>query len=171
MHQFHWLASALDNPPNDDQTLLITAIQDDDAHWILSLFAHLDHELATSKEISLLRNLARLCVSLVRTSYQRECELLAPKPMIGGLPLSPMADIEPDAEVEEGEMSEDSVSPAPFLMDLSDTDVATGRAACWMILMAVVCVWGQRDLWLEANARLHGTMRYSESVDVSDYMF
>ncbi|EMD40899.1 hypothetical protein CERSUDRAFT_149434 [Gelatoporia subvermispora B] len=83
------------------------------ARWIFALLAHVDDYLS-GDEMSLLRSLARACMSLLK-----DCSC-TPK--------------------HEG----DSVA----------SDGPMDTASCWMIITAVIGVWGQRDLWMDAEAML-----------------
>ena len=73
-------------------------------------------DYVSADEMSLLRNLARACMSLIEESRKRGASSTA-------LPAK-------------GE-------PHPM-----------GEPACWMVVAAVVGVWGQRDLWMDAEAML-----------------
>lgn len=37
-----------------------------------------------------------------------------------------------------------------------DPLIEAGRASCWMVILAIVSVWGQRDLWEEAESAVAG---------------
>jgi Survival motor neuron (SMN) interacting protein 1 (SIP1) len=160
MHYYHWLASSIDNPgkpldigaPMEDATDPSIALSRVDARWLFYLLAHLDSDLTGAKEMSLLRSLARVCVSLVRRSLDHSPEHRK----------SQAADDDNDGG-EEGEINDAG--------NAMGEDLQTGRISCWMVLVAVISVWGQTDLWLEANARLHGSFHHGESVDTSNYEF
>ncbi|KAI0663204.1 hypothetical protein C8Q70DRAFT_1042743 [Cubamyces menziesii] len=115
MYFTHWINLHLDSP-----TLPMTDITQTHARWMFTLLSRVD-DWISSDETSLLRNLARACISLMaarRRSHTAENE-------------SP----------EEGE----SVK----IMD--DT-------SCWMIISAITGMWGQTDLWMDAEASLTEAM-------------
>jgi hypothetical protein len=91
------------------------------ARWIFALLSRVD-DYVTADNISLLRNLARGCLSLLKNMLSR-----------------------PESGDEPAEASQSAVTPA-----------MTERS-CWMVIAAVAGFWGQRDLWMEAEAMLRAT--------------
>ncbi|KAI0728676.1 hypothetical protein C8Q72DRAFT_875595 [Fomitopsis betulina] len=83
--------------------------------WIFVLLSRVE-EYVTADEMSLLRNLARACISLIEENRTRETSSIV-KPAEG----------------------------RPHLID---------EPTCWMVVTAVVGVWGQKDLWMDAEAML-----------------
>lgn len=138
MHFYYWLAARLDaNPPSEtppNSTEFEIALNPTDARWLFSLLAHLEKDVLFAKEVSLLRNLARVCITLVRRSLDFE-------------------------EAERGVVTGEIYARRE-----------RARAACWMIVVAIVAVWGQNDLWAEGNARLHGSFEHGDSVQPSEFL-
>ena len=148
------------SPGEGTEPKFLTALSENDSKWLFSLLAHADNELVGGKDIGILRDLARVCMELVRRSLNAEARL-------GNSNSSEAGD--PNAEgLEDGEMEGDAStnnwgSPDPI------RDRETGRSGCWMVVAAIVSVWRQSDLWVEASARLYGDFHYSEAVDTSGY--
>jgi hypothetical protein len=78
------------------------------------------------KEISALRSLARVCIATICRSLEKE--LLT---------------------------SPDSNALSTGAASTADRDRVTGRTSLWMVVAAVASVWGQSDIWEEANEKLH----------------
>ena len=90
-------------------------ISETHSRWIFVLLSRVE-DYVSADEMSLLRSLARACMSLIEESRKR-----------GDSGTTMFA---------EGE-------PLPI-----------AEPACWMVVTAVVGVWGQRDLWMDAEAML-----------------
>jgi hypothetical protein len=89
------------------------------ARWIFGLLTRVDDHL-TANDTSLLRNLARACLDLIK-------DLLSRSPLSG--------------------------EPA----DVSQQDIpAMSEQSCWMNFTAIATVWGQHDLWSEAECVVSG---------------
>lgn len=106
-----------------------SALSPHHSKWLFTLLAFYDNVLATSRDISALRSIARSCVQLISRSHQHEGLLAAPR--------AQTKEASVDAE-EEGEVD-------------AWADCESGRSGCWMIVAAVTFVWGQMDLWDDAN--------------------
>lgn len=110
-----------------------------DAHarWIFALLARVD-DFCVADEVSGLRSLARACISFVQAERKRRA-------------------------------SEDDAAQTNDLSDGKDEKDANGignegraiskdgrmsEISCWMVVGAVVGVWAQRDLWMDAEEQL-----------------
>ena len=78
------------------------------------------------KEVSALRSLARVCIATICWSLEKELLKL------------------PRSDALTNTLDTDA-----------DRDRATGRTSLWMVVAAVASVWGQSDIWGEANEKLH----------------
>lgn len=38
--------------------------------------------------------------------------------------------------------------------EMEEKDIENGQASCWMIISVVIAIWGQRDLWIDAEDML-----------------
>lgn len=94
----------------------LTDITQSHARWMFALLSRVD-DWISSDETSLLRNLARACITFMAESRRRRAARNG---------------------AEAGETSEDA-------------NVTIGDASCWMIICAVTGVWGQTDLWTDAE--------------------
>ncbi|KAI0332409.1 hypothetical protein GY45DRAFT_1433094 [Cubamyces sp. BRFM 1775] len=115
MYFTHWINLRLDSP-----TLPMTDITQSHARWMFTLLSRVD-DWISSDETSLLRNLARACISLMAARRRRRA-----------------------AENESSEESEDA-------KEMDDT-------SCWMIISAITGMWGQTDLWMDAEVSLTEAM-------------
>lgn len=85
-----------------------------------------------SKDVSNLRSLARVSVELICRSIQQEQEVR--------------------------QLNSESGIHDVLLDDRNsgrERDRITGRTGLWMVVTAVVTIWGQADIWDEANEKLH----------------
>ncbi|KAH9894433.1 hypothetical protein C8Q73DRAFT_745923 [Cubamyces lactineus] len=115
MYFTHWINLRLDSP-----TLSVTDITQSHARWMFTLLSRVD-DWISSDETSLLRNLARACISLMAARRRRRA-----------------------AENEDPEEGED-------VKVMDDT-------SCWMIIGAITGMWGQTDLWTDAEVSLNEAM-------------
>lgn len=96
------------------------------SNWLFGLIARYDNDVMTSKEVNALRSLARVCIATICRSHGQE-------------PLTPPA---PDG-------------PSADAASTVTRDRITGRTSLWMVVAAVASVWGQSDIWEEANEKLY----------------
>jgi len=94
------------------------------------------------KEVSALRSLARVCIATICRSL--ESELLQPPGSGTSAP------------------NTDTADPAV-------RDRITGRTSLWMVVAAVASVWGQTDIWEEANEKLHSLDLPLTGTDAAEY--
>lgn len=94
------------------------------ARWIFVLLSRVE-DFISADDMSLLRSLARASLALLKQSMQRSSSIGAVIP----------------------------TEAVPVNATQRDGDVISERS-CWMIITAVAGVWGQRDLWIDAEAML-----------------
>ncbi|CDO68141.1 hypothetical protein BN946_scf185003.g13 [Trametes cinnabarina] len=111
MYFTHWINVRLEQP-----SMPLGDITQSHARWMFTLLSRVD-DWITSDETSLLRNLARACISYMVERRRRRAAV--------------------SKEVDAEEVAED----ASVLDD----------ASCWMIVSAITGMWGQRDLWMDAE--------------------
>ncbi|KAI9001354.1 hypothetical protein BD414DRAFT_505092 [Trametes punicea] len=114
MYFTHWINLRL-----EQRSLPLTDITQSHARWMFILLSRVD-DWISSDETSLLRNLARACISIL-VERRRRCAA-------------------PAKEAQAAETAEEANM-------INDT-------ACWMIISAVTGMWGQKDLWMDAEALL-----------------
>jgi hypothetical protein len=121
MYFTHWINLHLQQPDPPSAHMMETH-----SRWIFALLSRVE-EYVTADDMSLLRNLARACLALMRKTH--------PKQRCG---------------------SADENSEASHVIDTGGMAVMSEHS-CWMILAAVAGVWGQRDLWMDAESMLSST--------------
>jgi hypothetical protein len=94
------------------------------------------------KEVSALRSLARVCIATICRSLRSE--LLKPP-------------------------GSDTSAPNTDAGDPAVRDRITGRTSLWMVVAAVASVWGQSDIWEEANEKLHSLDLPLTGTDAAEY--
>jgi Survival motor neuron (SMN) interacting protein 1 (SIP1) len=96
------------------------------ARWIFALLSCIESDISAN-DMSLLRCLARAAITLLKYLTKQRSQMKNVSSIQGGDDLGRQGDC--------GLMRESS---------------------CWMVICAVVGVWGQHDLWMEAEAMLAG---------------
>lgn len=99
------------------------------ARWIFALLSRVDEQLA-SDEMNTLRTLARACLSLIK-------------------------DLNKDS-VSPGQTSNETPvvsKPATWVGDPSEAPI--DEKACWIVVAIVSDFWGQKDIWMDAEAMLN----------------
>ncbi|KAI9066426.1 hypothetical protein FKP32DRAFT_1673944 [Trametes sanguinea] len=117
MYFTHWINQRLEQP-----SMPLGDITQSHARWMFTLLARVD-DWITSDETSLLRNLARACISFMAERRRRRAA---------------------QSKGEEGEEGEVTAEDRSILDD----------ASCWMIIGAITGMWGQKDLWMDAEELL-----------------
>jgi len=140
-HWFNLYLQSLDGNGNDDDNTT-SAYTPTDIHmrWIFVLLARIDL-LCSADEMACLRNLARSCISLIAVVRRRKEE--SPQPSTH------------DEQVDR--TKEMDISGAETLMTPpgSGGDHKTpSECSMWFVFCAVTSIWGQRDLWDDANEAL-----------------
>ena len=126
MYFGHWINVRL-----EEGTLPHTDITQAHARWIFALLSRVD-DWVSGDETSLLRNLARSCMELMAERRRSR-------------PTATVADTAylPENRTDGG--GDDGPGGTAALAD---------EKACWMIVTAITGVWGQRDLWVDAESIL-----------------
>lgn len=110
-----------------------------DAHarWIFALLARVD-DFCVGDEVSGLRSLARACISFVQAERKRRAS------EDDGAQTNDLSDEKDKKDTNETEKEGTAISKDGRMSEIS----------CWMIVGAVVGVWAQRDLWMDAEEQL-----------------
>ncbi|KAI0939398.1 hypothetical protein AcV5_000828 [Taiwanofungus camphoratus] len=114
MYLTHWINLHFEQPHPPTSYLTPTH-----ARWMFVLLSRVE-EYTSADETSLLRNLARACMSLIKESIRRRTITL-------------------DSVMEKDEAKEDA---------------RLDEWSCWMVVTTIIGIWGQRDLWSDAEAML-----------------
>jgi hypothetical protein len=123
---------------NDNDTTTTFIPTDVHMRWIFALLTRIDL-LCSADEISSLRSLARACLALILVVRRRKVEsrLLSPN--------HEQADRTTDtSEVET------HVTP----LDTGRDPKTLSECSMWFVFCAVASIWGQRDLWDDADEAL-----------------
>lgn len=100
------------------------------SRWLFALLAHLDSRLV-SDDISTLRTLARACIAAVVLSRMRRA-----------------------AARFKAKVGSDGDENSAAVVTLVDEDPLEGEMGAWMVVCAVAGIWGQSDLWQDADSDL-----------------
>ncbi|KAJ3883839.1 hypothetical protein F5051DRAFT_463920 [Lentinula edodes] len=101
--------------------------------WIFALLARVGEHISAD-DMNLLRNLTRACIALLKVTI---CERTSNKAHSGDkMVKKELKDQEDNGEEHEGGYSDE-------------------QASCWMIISIVIGIWGQRDLWMDAEDMLN----------------
>ena len=121
MYFTHWINIHLAQP--DMMSSRITEVH---ARWIFALLSRVE-DYISADDMSLLRNLARASLSLLKKLMQQR---------------------------NPGHNGEQISEISPKVMERDDFYV--NERSCWIIITAVASVWGQRDLWTDVDSMLAG---------------
>lgn len=113
MYFSHWINVHLGQPE-----VPLSQITETHARWMFVLLSRIE-DFISADDTSLLRNLARACLGLLKKS-KRDTANTNGKTAIGD-------------KIEKHTMS---------------------ARSCWIIITVVASVWGQRDLWIDAESML-----------------
>ncbi|GBE80017.1 hypothetical protein SCP_0212190 [Sparassis crispa] len=114
MYFTHWINVHLEQPHRPPAYFTHTH-----ARWIFILLSRVE-DYVSADETSLLRNLARACMSLIKENMIRRT------------------------------VSIETASPD----EATPVDISMDERSCWLIITAIVGIWGQRDLWVDAEEML-----------------
>ena len=126
MYFGHWLNVRLEEGDLSHTDITLTHMR-----WIFSLLSRVD-DWISGDETSLLRNLARSCMELM-VERRRASALVSTGAIVA------------DGDGSGGAHEEGALPKEDALAD---------ERACWMIVTAITGVWGQRDLWTDAESIL-----------------
>ncbi|KAI0307188.1 hypothetical protein B0F90DRAFT_1686026 [Multifurca ochricompacta] len=144
MYFTHWFNSYLDSldgnskKNNDTST---TAYTPTDVHmrWVFALLTRVDI-FCSADEISCLRNLARACQALISVVRRRNMK---------SSPLSAYYK-RPGRSIE----TDPSKTETNVVMSPENSFGTLSECSMWFVFCAVASVWGQRDLWSDAEEAL-----------------
>ena len=106
--------------------------------WVFALLARIDL-FCSADEIGSLRNLARACLALI---------LVVRRAKTGSI--SPSA----PCEREDGETETTTGTTAEAESSANPSSKTLRECSMWVVFCAVTNIWGQRDLWDEAEQAL-----------------
>ncbi|TFY69407.1 hypothetical protein EVJ58_g419 [Rhodofomes roseus] len=110
MYFTHWINLRLERDAAPSPHLVTEA----HSRWMFTLLSRVE-DYVSADETSLLRSLARACISLIEETRREIAGSSGDTSPVESSPLEP---------------------------------------TCWMIITAVVSIWGQKDLWMDAEAML-----------------
>jgi hypothetical protein len=158
MYFAHWINLHLEH---HDTTTAMTAnaapsppyypITQSHGMWMFSLLSRVE-DFVSSDDMSLLRNLARGCIGLIRRRRAREAAQRTATPLAPRPPLPAATPSQPQ-EDEGSPRGKHEAGPKRSAEERVGNQ-AISEASCWLIVAAVVGVWGQRDLWMDAEQEL-----------------
>jgi len=111
--------------------------------WIFALLTRIDL-LCSADEMNSLRSLARTCLALIAIIRRRKAETPSPSARSTH---DELADTEKDPD------SSGTGTCATHLNYEGDSKTLS-ECSMWMVFCAVTCIWGQRDLWNDAEETL-----------------
>ncbi|CAE7233434.1 unnamed protein product [Rhizoctonia solani] len=124
MFMAHWIRRSLEHAPLPNPRPC--HFPKHHQQWTFSWLAHLDSGLR-SEEISHLRELARACIAVIREDLEGEGPVVVDQDAVGGRGGNGI----------QGESAK-----------------YTHLAGTWMIVAAIASIWGQRDMWQNAEETL-----------------
>lgn len=138
-HWFNLYLETLDSNGNDNDNTT-TSYTPTDVHmrWIFALLTRIDL-FCSADEMSCLRGLARACLALISVVRRRKVGNPMPSPHRA------QADgtTETTSGVEKHPTPQDSGEPKTL-----------SECSMWFVFSAVASIWGQRDLWDDADEAL-----------------
>lgn len=140
-HWFNLYLGSLDSNSNSTTTHAPTDVH---MRWVFALLTRIDL-FCSADEIDSLRSLARTCLALISAVRRAKIES-------GSAPPSA------PCEREDGETTETgSTAEAEAIVDPSSFErgpKTLSECSMWVVFCAVTNIWGQRDLWDEAEQAL-----------------
>jgi Survival motor neuron (SMN) interacting protein 1 (SIP1) len=143
MYFTHWFNLYLESLDNDtDNKSSICAYTPTDVHmrWVFALLTRIDI-FCSADEISCLRSLARACLALISLVRRR-------KPR-DNPPFDHHEETDNSTETKTSRTERD-VAPHP----LEEDPRRLSECSMWVVFCAVTSIWGQRDLWNDAEESL-----------------
>jgi len=143
-HWFNLYLNSLDADATNDNDNTTTTYTPTDVHmrWIFALLTRIDL-FCSADDMSCLRNLARACLALIAVFRRRKAET-------GSLSSSAhgeLADVPTETDSSGIEMGATPVNFEGDSKTLSECPI-------WLVFCAVTSIWGQRDLWNDAEETL-----------------
>jgi len=147
MYFTHWFDLYLksvdaDTTSNDVNSATTHTPTDVHMRWIFALLTRIDL-LCSADEMNSLRGLARICLALIAIARRRKSRTLL------------SSDRSTHDELADTKTDLDSSGTGCATPLNSEGDSKTlSECSMWMVFCAVTCVWGQRDLWNDAEETL-----------------
>lgn len=142
-HWFNLYLQSLDANSNDDNNTNTTpAYAPTDIHmrWIFALLTRIDL-VCSADEMACLRNLARACLSLISVVRRRK----------EGSPQPSTHDEQADSTTKTDNSGAETHMSFP---DTGGDRNTLSECSMWFVFCAVTSIWGQRDLWDDADEAL-----------------
>ncbi|KAI0254667.1 hypothetical protein BJV78DRAFT_1279781 [Lactifluus subvellereus] len=141
-HWFNLYLESVDGNTDDNNSATAYAPTDVHMRWVFALLTRIDL-FCSSDEMSCLRSLARVCLALI--SVVRRGKL-------GSRPLSAHHERADKSTETDASTTEANVTP-PTLEGEGDSRNLS-ECSMWVVFCAVTRIWGQRDLWNDAEESL-----------------
>ena len=142
MYFTHWFKLYIEfldvNSNVDDNTTPMHTPTDVHMRWIFALLTRIDL-FCSADEMSCLRSLARVCLALISVARRRKV----------GSP-------QPSPHHEQADRTTETTNEVT--LDSGDPKTVS-ESSLWLVFCAVASIWGQRDLWDDAD----GTLRFTSS--------
>ena len=139
-HWFNLHLQSLDaNSHNADNATSAYTPTDIHMRWIFSLLTRIDL-FCSADDMACLRNLARACLSLISVVRRRR----------EGSPQPSMHDEQADRTTE----TDASGAETHMTPDSGGDHKTLSECSMWFVFCAVTNIWGQRDLWDDADEAL-----------------
>ena len=139
MYFTHWFNHYLESLGSNSNSTTTYAPTDVHMRWIFALLTRVDL-FCSADETGSLRNLARTCLALISAVRRAET---------GGTPASAHCKRE-DGETE----AEIGTTAAEVETKVNPSSTTLSEYSMWVVFCAVTNIWGQRDLWDEAEQAL-----------------
>jgi len=139
-HWFNLYLESVDGDTDDNNNATVYAPTDVHMRWVFALLTRIDL-LCSPDEMSCLRSLARVCLALI--SVVRRRKMRSP-------PLS--AHHERADKSTETDASTTEANVTPPTLERGSRNLS--ECSMWVVFSAVTLIWGQRDLWNDAEESL-----------------
>ncbi len=144
MYFTHWFNLYLESLDSNSNTTTTQTPTDVHMRWVFALLTRIDL-FCSADETGSLRNLARTCLALISAVRRAKT---------GSTPLSAPCKREDGETAETGTgtttEAEANVNPSSSARDPK----TLSECSMWVVFCAVTNIWGQRDLWDEAEQAL-----------------
>jgi len=138
MYFIHWFNLYLDSLDSNNSSTTTYVPTDVHMRWVFALLTRVDL-FCSADEIVSLRNLARACLALISAVRRAKTGSISPS--------APCEREDGETETETGTTTEAETNVNPSSKTLSECSM-------WVVFCAVTNIWGQRDLWDEAEQAL-----------------
>jgi hypothetical protein len=141
-HWFNLYLQSLDaNSNHDDNTTSAYTPTDIHMRWIFALLTRIDL-FCSADEMACLRNLARACLALISVVRRRK-----------------EGSLQPSTHDEQADRITETDTSGAETKHINPPDSGSDRkslseCSMWFVFCAVTSIWGQRDLWDDADEAL-----------------